>query len=254
MGPVQPGMKQAKSNDIRIAEIRDPFLADFYGMIISLMNTFISWVSHQEEFLFKEISVSFQLMLYWYVVIFLGIYFLLHKTSIKLIYFFISIALLQSVFLLESNKNKSKEEIIVFHKSRFSMIGKRIGERLLLQHNIDSLRFLKENSIKSYKIAESIAEIKETNFKNIISFSNKYILLIDSLGIYQISGMNAPIVLMQYSPKINMTRLIKKIEPSQIIVDGSNYKSDVIRWENICIRNNVPFHYTGIKGAYILKN
>ena len=51
-----------------------------------------------------------------------------------------------------------------------------------------------------------------------------------------------------------MTRLIKKIEPSQIIVDGSNYKSDAIRWENICIRNNVPFHYTGIKGAYILKN
>lgn len=239
---------------LSLLNILPQFLADFYGMIISSMNTFISWVSHQEEFLFKEISVSFQLMLCWYVVIFLGIYFLLHKTSIKLIYFFISIALLQSIFLLESNKNKSKEEIIVFHKSRFSMIGKRIGERLLLQHNIDSLRFLKENSIKSYSIAESITEIKETNFKNVISFSNKDILLIDSLGIYQISGMNAPIVLMQYSPKINMTRLIKKIEPSQIIVDGSNYKSDVIRWENICIRNNVPFHYTGIKGAYILKN
>ncbi len=96
--------------------------------------------------------------------------------------------------------------------------------------------------------------MKETNFKNIFSFYNKDILLIDSLGVYQISGLNAPIVVLQYSPKINITRLIKKIEPSQIIADGSNYKSDAIRWENICLRNNVPFHYTGVKGAYVLKN
>ena len=237
-----------------LLNILPQFLADFYGIIISSMNAFISWVSHQEEFLFKEISISFQLMLCWYAVIFLCVYFLLRKTTIKLIYFFISVALLQSVFLIESYKNKSKEEIIVFHKSRFSMIGKRIGERVLVQHNIDSLRFFKENSIKSYSMAESITEIKETNFKNIFSFSNKDILLIDSLGIYQISGLNAPIVVLQYSPKINMSRLIKKIEPSQIIADGSNYKSDAIRWENICLRNNVPFHYTGVKGAYVLKN
>ncbi|MDG1037570.1 MAG: ComEC/Rec2 family competence protein [Polaribacter sp.] len=239
---------------LSLLNILPQFLADFYGIIISSMNAFISWVSHQEEFLFKEISISFQLMLCWYAVIFLCVYFLLRKTTIKLIYFFISVALLQSVFLIESYKNKSKEEIIVFHKSRFSMIGKRIGERVLVQHNIDSVRFFKENSIKSYSIAESITEIKETNFKNIFSFSNKDILLIDSLGIYQISGLNAPIVVLQYSPKINMSRLIKKIEPSQIIADGSNYKSDAIRWENICLRNNVPFHYTGVKGAYVLKN
>ena len=107
-----------------LLNILPQFLADFYGIIISSMNAFISWVSHQEEFLFKEISISFQLMLCWYAVIFLCVYFLLRKTTIKLIYFFISVALLQSVFLIESYKNKSKEEVIVFHKSRFSMIGK----------------------------------------------------------------------------------------------------------------------------------
>ena len=34
-------------------------LANIYGMIISWMNDFVSWVSLQEEFLFKEISISF---------------------------------------------------------------------------------------------------------------------------------------------------------------------------------------------------
>ena len=237
-----------------LLNILPQFLADFYGMIISWMNAFVSWVSHQEEFLFKEISISFQLMLCWYVFIFLGVYFLLQKTSIKLIYFFIAITLLQCVFLLESNKNKSKEEIIVFHKSRFSMIAKRTGEQLFLQHDLDSLKLLNENSIKSYSVAESVTEMQETSFKNFINFSNKDILLIDSLGVYQVSGMKAPIVVLQYSPKINMTRLIEKIKPSTIIADGSNYKSYVIRWEEICLQNHIPFHYTGKKGAYIIKD
>ncbi|ARV16203.1 ComEC/Rec2 family competence protein [Polaribacter sp. SA4-12] len=229
-------------------------LADFYGIIISWMNAFVSWISHQEEFLFKEISISFNAMICWYAFIFLGIYFLIDKTSKRLIYFFISIILIQSVFLLESNENKSKEEVIVFHKSRFSIIGKRTGEQLFLQHDLDSLKLLNENSIKSYSVAESVTEIQKMSFKNFIKFSDKDVLLIDSLGIYQVYGMNKPIVVLQYSPKINMTRLIEKIKPSIIIADGSNYKSYVLRWEKICLQNQIPFHYTGQKGAYILKN
>ena len=237
-----------------LLNILPQFLADFYGMIISWMNAFVSWISHQEEFLFKEISISFNVMICWYAFLFLGVYFLIDKTSKKLIYFFISIILMQSIFLLESNENKSKEEIIVFHKSRFSMIGKRIGEQLFLQHDLDSLKLLNENSIKSYSVVENVTQMKETSFKNFIKFSDKDILLIDSLGVYQVTGMKKPIVVLQYSPKINMTRLIKKIKPSEIIADGSNYKSYVIRWEKICLQNQIPFHYTGQRGAYILKD
>ena len=237
-----------------LLNILPQFLADFYRMIISWMNAFVSWISHQEEFLFKEISISFNVMLCWYAFIFLGVYFLIDKTSKKLIYFFISILLVQSVFLIESLENKSKEELIIFHKSRFSIIGERIGEQLFLQHDLDSLKLLKENSVKSYRVAESVTEIQETNFRNFIKFSDKDILLIDSLGVYQVGGMKKPIVVLQYSPKINMTRLIQKLEPSTIIADGSNYKSYIIRWKKICLQNQMPFHYTGQKGAYILKD
>jgi competence protein ComEC len=236
-----------------LLNILPQFLADFYGKIISWMNAFVSWVSHQEEFLFKEIVISFNGMICWYAFVFLGVYFLIDKTSKKMIYFFISIILVQSVYLLGLKENKSKEEIIVFHKSRFSLIGKRIGEQLFLQHDFDSLKLLNVNSVKSYRVAESVSEIRETSFKNFMNFSDKDILLIDSLGVYQVYGMKTPIVVLQYSPKINITRLIKKIKPSQIIADGSNYKSYVIRWEKICLQNHIPFHYTGQKGAFVIK-
>ncbi|WP_298878768.1 ComEC/Rec2 family competence protein [uncultured Polaribacter sp.] len=236
-----------------LINILPQFLVDFYGTIISLMNAFVSWISHQEEFLFKEISISFLMMICYYVFIFLGVYFLIKKSPQKLVYFLISILILQGVFMVELNQNKTKNEIIVFHKSRFSVIGKRIGERLLLQHNLDSLKLKKENSISSYKVSEGINEVAEINFKNYIKFYNKDILLIDSLGVYNVVNLNRPIIVLQYSPKINLTRMIKKIKPSQIIADGSNYKSYILRWEKTCLINKIPFHYTGQKGAFIIK-
>lgn len=239
---------------LSLLKLLPQFLADFYGTIISWMNIFVSWVSHQEEFLFKEISISFVFMLSWYLFIFLGIYLFTKRSSKKLIYFLISILIIQGVFLLERNQYKEKDELIVFHKSRFSILGKRTGEKLFLDHNLDSLMLLKENSIKYYRIKEKIAEVKETSFKNFIKYTDKNILLVDSLGVYNLSGLKNPIVILQYSPKINLTRLIKTIKPSEIIADGSNYKSSVIRWKNTCKKEKISFHYTAEKGAFILKN
>ncbi|KGL58854.1 competence protein [Polaribacter sp. Hel1_85] len=237
-----------------LLNILPQFIAHFYGKIISRMNAFVSWISHQEEFLLKEISISLNAMICWYVFIFLGVYFFIQKSSKKLIYFLISILLVQGIFWLELDESKSKEEIIIFHKSRFSIIGKRTGQKLFLQHDLDSSKLIKENSIKSFRVAEGITKIEKSDFKNYIRFSDKNILLIDSLGVYNVSGLIEPVVVLQYSPKINLSRLIEKIKPSQIIADGSNYKSYVIRWEKICLKNQIPFHYTGQKGAYIIKN
>ena len=47
--------------------------------------------------------------------------------------------------------------------------------------------------------------------------------------------------------------MIKTIQPSLIIADGSNYKSYVNRWEKTSSKKQVPFHYTGQKGAFILE-
>ena len=75
------------------------FLASAYGYVISLMNGFINWISNQEQFLLKEISLSFVMMLVTYVIIIFGADFLIKKSAKKFIYFLVSIFLIQSVFL-----------------------------------------------------------------------------------------------------------------------------------------------------------
>ena len=236
-----------------LLDILPQFFAKLYGEVISSMNSFVSWVSHQEDFLFKELSISSITMFCWYLCIFLGVNFFINKSAKKLLFVLASILIIQSVFLFETNRNHNKNEVIIFHKSRFSLIGKRVGSKLFLQHDLDSLKFQKENSINRYRISEKINKIEIVSFKNYLKHDSKDILLVDSLGVYDIKGIEKPIVVLQYSPKINLNRMIEKIKPSQIIADGSNYKSYVIRWETICLKYQVPFHYTGQKGAFIIK-
>ena len=118
---------------------------------------------------------------------------------------------------------------------------------------MDSMQLKNEYSTKAYRISEGISSLQKHDFKNYIQYAWKEILLIDSLGVYKISGTNNPIVVLQNSTKINLNRLIQTVQPSKIIADGSNYKREVLHWESTCLKNKIPFHYTGQKGAFILK-
>ena len=118
------------------------------------MNSFVSWISHQEDFLFTEISMSFLLMLTWYFVIFFGIRFFVKKTSKSLIFMLFSIVFVQFLCFFEDfQKNKTKE-FIVFHKSRKAILGERKGTKLVLHSDVDSITLQQEKLIASYRIGE----------------------------------------------------------------------------------------------------
>jgi competence protein ComEC len=238
---------------LALFQLLPQFFAEGYGFVISLMNSFVSWISMQEQFLFKEISLSIGMMSAWYVVIIFTIQFLSHKKAKNALFFLSSIVLFQCIFLFEFTENNHQKEWIVFHKSRKSVIGKRIGKTLFLQHNIDTLQLKDDYSLKSYRISENIATIHQTTFNNFMYFQDTNILLVDRLGVYKIKGFEQPIVLLQNSPKINLRRLIKYLDPIQIVADGSNYSNDIKKWKIISAKQQVPFHYTGEKGAFIVE-
>jgi competence protein ComEC len=226
------------------------FLASIYGFVISLMNSFVSWISQQEYFLFKDISLSFLLMMASYVFIILGTSFLIKNSPKKAVYFLGSVLLFQSVFLFENYQKNTKKELIVFHKSRKSIVGIRNRDDVKIYHNIDTLEVKSLNLIKTYAIGENLKPVLIKGFLDVFNFKNKDVLVIDSVGVYQLKGLENPIVVLQNSPKINLERLIKSLNPSHIIADGSNYKSYVKRWKMSSKKLKIPFHYTGEKGAF----
>lgn len=238
---------------LSLIDMLPDFLIDAYSGCIRIMNWIVTWVSHQESFLFQEISMSFILMLAWY---FLSI--TLYQTWVQKSYknilaTCIAIILLQLIYGYEKHQQNTKKELVVFHKNKKSVLGKRNGKVIELFTSDENI--LQESALKSYRIGEDVLTKKSDSAFNIVSYKNQFILIVDSLGIYQINNLKNPLVLLQYSPKINLKRLISTLQPSQIIADGSNYKSYVKGWKNTCLQTKIPFYYTEQNGAFnMVKN
>lgn len=227
------------------------WLADFYGMIINLMNTFVTWVSQQEVFLFKNISFNLTQVIFCYA--FVGLFLMIRRKRIykNVILFLITILCFQLHLFYKKSKHSTKK-IVVFHKSRYSVIGIQKDEKLEIHTNIEHIA--NEKLVTNYFVGEG-ANLDEINsIQPLYTLGSKHMLVVDSLGIYNIKSLYSEIVLLRNSPKLNLVRLIDSIKPKLIIADGSNYKSYQERWRKTCEAKKIPFHQTSKKGAYILKD
>ncbi|MGB5419281.1 ComEC/Rec2 family competence protein, partial [Algibacter sp.] len=228
------------------------FVADFYGNIISQMNNFVGWISKQEAFLLKDIAFNLLYVLVSYVLIVTFVRLLYKRNFSNLRWFLIAILMVQGAFIY-NEYTKPSNEFIVFHKSRFSLLGQTSNNKILVSTDFDSITKSTSNIITDYVVGNHIKSLKEQKIPSIFQLNEKSVLVIDSLGIYNIKSIKPDYVLLRQSPKINLNRLIDSLNPKQIIVDGSSYTSYVKRWESICKKRKLPFHQTSKKGAFILE-
>ncbi|MDC9722469.1 MAG: ComEC/Rec2 family competence protein [Urechidicola sp.] len=239
---------------LSLLNILPNILATVYNYLIRAMNLVVDWVAHQEDFLFRDISFSLLMVVSSYAMIVFGTRFLTKRNSNRLIGFCLALILFQSTFIYEKQQRLLTDEFIIFHKSRNSMLGKRMGNHMEFYHSLDSVTLAKDKVLRQYKVGVGALEIQSTNtIPNIMQFNTKRILIIDSLGVFQLKSYSPDLIFLQQSPKINLVRLIDSLNPKMIVADGSNYKSYIKRWELTCEQKNTPFHYTGQKGAYVLK-
>ncbi|MBQ0787568.1 MAG: ComEC/Rec2 family competence protein [Oceanihabitans sp.] len=226
-----------------------PFLADTFGSIIRLMNTFFEWIASKEQFLFQGISFNILYVLTSYFIITALVRLHVIRNYKALVLLCLAILSFQIAILYTKYEN-SKDAFIVFHKSRNTVIGLKRNKMLQVFHNLDSITSTK--TIGTFAVANFTETITEDTLQDLFFFRNKKILLVDSLGIYNIKSIKPDYVLLRNSPKLNLDRLIDSLKPKGIIADGSNYKSYVARWEKTCKKRKLPFHQTGKKGAFIL--
>jgi len=93
---------------------------------------------------------------------------------------------------------------------------------------------------------------KSNNIKNFLFFRGKTIYVLDSSAIYPV-GINADILLLTQSSKVNLDRLLLTMQPKMVVADKSNFRDFQTRWKESCAKNKIPFHATAEKGYYILK-
>ncbi len=225
--------------------------AKTYNFLIKSLNEFINWVANQDLFVFRDIHYTEgnTLTTYFFLT---ALILLWYKFNYKnLIFVLVSLNLLIG-FAVWDKFDSSQNELVVFHKSRKSLIGYKNDNQFTLFRNDSLSNFEISYPIRNYLVNRGINHYCEEGIPKTFKFRNTSVLILDSLGVYS-KKFQKSIVILTESPKVNLERLIDSIDPKLIVADGSNYTSYVIRWKNTCIQKKLPFHHTGKKGAHIIE-
>ena len=220
-----------------------------YNALIKTMNSIIGWVAQQEAFVFKNIPFDTVQLILAYLMIF-GLVFSLTKPKFKNIALLLGAVVLFSGWgIYQQHLQAQKEQLLFAHQTKNSVLLHQTGTKLnVYAHNASQAKRI----VNAIQVGERITELTNNPLQNSYFINGKYVLILDSLGVY-LSPKHVDYLILTQSPKVNLERVIDSVRPSQIIADGSNFLSYIKRWEATCAKKKLPFHYTGEKGAFYFK-
>lgn len=229
-----------------------PTVAVFLGKIlefsIQFMNDYIHWIAQFKSGIITNISFSGWLTFSMYLVVVTFIYWMYHTKVKNIKYILVTILFFQLSYIsVKWNENQGSELVVFNEKS--TLIG------IKNQNSVIAFTDIPENhntTLNHYIRGTFSDSLRIFPMQNAISFQNKRILVIDSLGIYKTS-IQPDIIVLTQNPKINLARLIKEMQPKEIVADKSNYKNNISTWNATCKKEKIPFHAIAEKGFYRLK-
>ena len=236
---------------LALMNILPDFIVTAYSFVIDSLNAFIAWVAQFEDFLFRDIPFTILQVICSYFLIMALVQVYKYRNFKWVALSLVGVLCFQGVTFYNRYKTQN-DAFIVFNKSRYSIIGQKHNDQLIVHHNLDSLKQKTDNVIKNFTVGETIDSTLAYKLESLYQFKNKTILVIDSLRVYQGLSFSPEIVLLRNSPKLNINRVIDSLQPELIIADASNYKTYVKRWKATCEHKKIPFHYTNEKGAFII--
>ncbi|MCW1148090.1 ComEC/Rec2 family competence protein [Flavobacterium lacisediminis] len=229
-----------------------PSVAVFLGKIlefsIQFMNNYIHWIAQFKSGIITNISFSGWLTFSLYLVIIAFAYWLYHIKDKNIKYILGTLLLFQLSYISIKWSENNSSELVVFNE-KTTLIG------IKNKNNVIAFSDIPENhnvTLNHYTRGTFSDSLRIFPMQNAISFQEKRILVIDSLGIYKTS-IRPEIILLTQNPKINLSRLILEMKPKEIIADKSNYKNTIKAWEATCRKEKIPFHAIAEKGFYRLK-
>ncbi len=225
------------------------FLAEYYNLFCNLLIQFIEWVAGREQFIIRDIAISFvSLSIGYGIIIFAGR--MLVRRKRKHLFFCLGLCVLLISAEKQTINSKREEQLILFHKTKSTLLAHQKDRKLMIHSNSDST-LMARYPIKNYSVENRIKDKTMLNLPPTFKFQQDRIFLVDSLGFYP--NRDIDVVILIQSPKIHLDRLIDSLRPEIVVADGSNYLSFIHRWKMTCIQRKIPFHYTGEKGAYVFK-
>ncbi len=218
-------------------------------LVYGAMNDLVYKLRDQDLYILKQVNLSWYQMLLMMV----GITFVVKYFKNKNISFLYASLLLTIVLQVEFIYNRVEQG-----KDQSIIIFNQIKNTVIYQQKAKQFQISTRDSIRAVKVIDPFKRIQgltagtpHQDLKNVYQNQGELLLVVDQNLPYQQINFQPSRVLLSQSPQINLTRLIRRLRPKEIIADGSNYRSDLNRWQNTCRKLNVAFYATPIEGAYL---
>ncbi|MFT7084241.1 MAG: competence protein ComEC [Nonlabens sp.] len=239
------------------------WLASSLNVILEFIIETVAKISSLDAFIIREVHISFWEAVLIYIALFSLILFLLpyfkrskrERFYLKKPNWMLHLSL-TAVILLIGAKSFEKyayreDQFVVLHQSTGTAVSLSNQNHAVLLtdlHVMDSVRAV--HSLDRLKAIENHRnkELSTAVLKNIVAYKGVQLIVIGENGIYDTSIKNTTILL-SYSPKINLERLILETQPKLIIADGSNYRNVVSGWKVTCDKMGIELLHTYEVGA-----
>jgi competence protein ComEC len=239
---------------LAVADILPVFIAKVLEFLVQALNEIIHWVASFEAFSIQNIPFNTTMLVAFYVLLISFVFWLKKPVMKNGIVVAVSILSLQCTFLYIKYQQHHRNEWVVFDVSKQSLLAHHHPSKTVIYTTEPETLTPEINYVlHSYLIGNFTNTNATQPIQSVYYINNSRILVIDSLAVYPKEARPDIVVLIQ-SPKINLERMLDELQPKELVVDASNYKTYVNSWKMTCNQKKIPFHYTREKGFYVLKN
>ena len=211
---------------------------------LSLMNHIIGYIASVEQLVIRDVYFdTICLCLCYLAIVWAVIY--LRARKVKFIYFFfLTLLFLQTYFFYLKYESAKKEQLIVFHQYKKTVIALQQGREATFYLS-DTLS-VPHTLIKNFCTQQQVSNLHYKALENIVPFKEDFLTIIDD-KFYLDTSYPTHYLLLRNNPKIHLEKFLSNIRPKMLIADGSNYPFIIEKWKYTCQRLQIPFYNTKIK-------
>lgn len=215
-----------------------------YEKALSLMNHIIGYIASVEQLVIRDVYFdTICLCLCYLAIVWAVIY--LRARKVKFVYFFfLTLLSLQTYFFYLKYESGKKEQLIVFHQYKKTIIALQQGREATFYLS-DTLS-VPHTLIKNFCTQQQVSNLHYKALENIVPFKEDFLTIIDD-KFYLDTSYPTHYLLLRNNPKIHLEKFLSNIRPKMLIADGSNYLFIIEKWKYTCQRLQIPFYDTKIK-------
>jgi hypothetical protein len=216
--------------------------------MIDKMNALVAYLSSQEEWLFRHISLSRWELWGLFAFLVIGAYWWEnYRLRRGVLYLLTGIILLQLLFINRRVHILQTGEMLIFHKPGHSIIGIRQAERMHIWSDLDSVTLSGDYALKAYISHYNGLKVEYTGtLPSFIRFADKTLQIIDSAGVY--FPVSADYILVRGSPLVHPGIVVDSLGESFYLLDGANYSRHRKIWKDY----HPAVYDTYERGAFIV--